>query len=191
MADIETVEETDDVLKLKIEGINEAVANSLRRSMMVKVPTLSISELEISRNESGLIDETLANRVGQVPFTIPQNVDVEDEVHIALKQEGPGTVLAEDLKADNDEAEPVNPEAIIVDLKEDQGVEFEATAELGTGEEHAQHQGGTVGYKKVDETTYEFRVESTSGYSNQELFEKAIESLRTELEQFEEAVDEL
>ena len=191
MADIETVEETDDVLKVKIEGINEAVANSLRRSMMVKVPTLSISELEISRNESGLIDETLANRVGQVPFTIPQNVDVEDEVHIALKQEGPGTVLGEDLKADNDEAEPVNAEAIIVDLKEDQGLEFEATAELGTGEEHAQHQGGTVGYEKVDETTYEFRIESTSGYSNEELFEKAIESLKKELDQFEEAVGEL
>jgi DNA-directed RNA polymerase subunit D len=191
MADIETVDETEDVLKLKIEGINEAVANSLRRSMMVKVPTLSISELEVSRNESGLIDETLANRIGQVPFTIPENVDVEDEVHIALKQEGPGTVLAEDLKANNDEAEPVNPEAIIVELKEDQGLELEATAELGTGEEHAKHQGGTVGYEKIDETTYEFRIESTSGYSNEELFERAIESLRTELDQFEEAVAEL
>lgn len=191
MADIETVDETEDVLKLKIEGINEAVANSLRRSMMVKVPTLSISELEVSRNESGLIDETLANRIGQVPFTIPENVDVEDEVHIALKQEGPGTVLAEDLKANNDEAEPVNPEAIIVELKEDQGLELEATAELGTGEEHAKHQGGTVGYEKIDETTYEFRIESTSGYSNEELFERAIESLGTELDQFEEAVAEL
>lgn len=191
MADIETVEETDDILKLKVEGINEAVANSLRRSMMVKVPTLSVSELHVSRNESGLIDETLANRIGQIPFTVPQNVDAEDEVHIALKQEGPGTVLAEDLKADNDEAEPVNPEAIIVDLKEDQGLELEATAELGTGEEHAKHQGGTVGYEKVDEETYEFRIESTSGYSNKELFEQAIESLRTELDQFEEAVESL
>jgi len=191
MADIETVEETDNVLKLELEGINEAIANSLRRSMMVKVPTLSVSELKVSRNESGLIDETLANRIGQIPFTIPQNVDVDDEVHIALKQEGPGTVLAEDLKADNEEAEPVNPEVIIVDLKEDQGVELEATAELGTGEEHAKHQGGTVGYEKVDETTYEFRIESTSGYSNEELFEKALESLRTELDQFEEAVAEL
>lgn len=191
MVNIETVEETDNVLKLELEGINEAIANSLRRSMMVKVPTLSVSELEVSRNESGLIDETLANRIGQIPFTIPQNVDVDDEVHIALKQEGPGTVLAEDLKADNEEAEPVNPEVIIVDLKEDQGVELEATAELGTGEEHAKHQGGTVGYEKVDETTYEFRIESTSGYSNEELFEKALESLRTELDQFEEAVAEL
>lgn len=191
MADIETVEETDDVLKIKLEGVNEAIANSLRRSMMVKVPTLSVSEVSVSKNESGLIDETLANRIGQIPFTIPKNVDVDDQVHIALKQDGPGTVLAEDLKADNDEAEPVNPEAIIVDLKEDQGLELEATAELGTGEEHAKHQGGTVGYEKIDETTYEFRIESTSGYSNQELFEKAIDSLRKELDQFEEAAESL
>lgn len=191
MADIETVEETDDVLKLKIEGINEAVANSLRRSMMIKVPTLSVGELHVSKNESGLIDEAIANRIGQVPFTVPKNVDEDDEVHIALKQEGPGTVLAEDLKADNDEAEPVNPEAIIVELKEDQGIELEATAELGTGEQHAKHQGGTVGYEKTGENSYEFRIESTSGYSNEELFEQAIESLRKELDQFEEAVAEL
>jgi len=44
MADIETVEETEDVLKLKVEGINEAIANSLRRAMIVKVPTLSVSQ---------------------------------------------------------------------------------------------------------------------------------------------------
>lgn len=191
MVDTETVEETDDVLKLRVEGINEAVANSLRRAMMVKVPTLAVQELHVSRNESGLIDEMLANRIGQVPFAIPQNVDEDDQVHIALKQEGPGTVLAEDLKADNDEAEPVNPETVIVDLKEDQGLELEATAELGIGEQHAKHQGGTVGYDKVDENTYEFRIESTSGYSNKELFEQALESLRKELGQFEEAVAEL
>lgn len=189
--EIETVEETDDVLKLKVEGINEAVANSLRRSMMVKVPTLAVEQLQVSRNESGLIDEMLANRVAQVPFTIPQNVEEDDEVHIALKQEGPGTVLAEDLKADNDEAEPVNPETVIVELKEEQGVEFEGTAVLGTGEQHAKHQGGTVGYEKLDEDTYQFRIESTSGYSNEELFEEAIESLRKELDQFEEAVAEI
>ena len=188
---LEKVEEENEVLTVKLEDSNEAVANSLRRAMMARVPTLAVKHIDVVKNESGLFDEMLANRIGQVPWTIPQKFNEDDELHIALKQEGPGTVLAEDLKADNDEAEPVNPEAIIVDLKEDQGLEFEATAELGTGEEHAQHQGGTVGYEKVDETTYEFRIESTSGYSNEELFEKAIDSLKKELDQFEEAVGEL
>jgi len=189
--DIETVEETEDVLKLKVEGINEAVANSLRRSMMIKVPTLAIKELDVVKNESGLLDEVLANRVGQIPFTIPKNVDEESQVNVALTQEGPGTVLAEDLKADNDEAEPVNPETVLVTLKEDQGLDFEATAVLGTGEEHAKHQGGTVGYEKLDDETYQFRIESTSGYSNEDLLETAIQTLKEELDVFEEAVAEL
>lgn len=188
---IEVEEQDDRVIKLRLSDSNEAVANSLRRSMMTLVPTLSIQHIDIVKNESGLFDEMLAHRIGQVPFTIPQNVDEDDTVHVALKQEGPGTVLAEDLKTDNDESEPVNPEAVIVELKEGQAVEFEGEAVLGRGREHAKHQGGTVGYEKVDDGEFLFRVESTSGYSNEELFDTAVEEIRKQLDEFEEAVEEL
>lgn len=189
--EIETVEDGDDVLKVEISGINEVIANALRRSMLIKVPTLAVKELEIRKNESALIDEVLANRIGQVPLTVPQNVDEDDTVHVALKQEGPGQVLAEDLKADNDEAEPVNPEAILVDLKDEQGVDLEGEAVLGRGEEHAKHQGGTVGYEKEDDDTFLFRIESTSGYTNEELLQRAIDELKSELDEFEEAVADI
>lgn len=188
---LEEVKETDDVLKLKLDDTDEAVANALRRAMISKAPTLAIKHLEISKNDSGLFDEVIANRVGQIPFTIPQNIDEDDEVHVALTQEGPGKALAGDLQAGNDEAEPVNPEAEIVSLKEGQELEFEAVAVLGEGGEHAKHQGGTVGYEKLEEGTYVFRIESTSGYSNRELFNKALEVLEDELDEFEEFVDEI
>lgn len=187
-----TVEEDgDDIMELRLEGANAAIANTLRRAIMAKTPTLAVQHLDIVRNESALFDEVLANRVGQVPFTVPENVEEDDTVNVALKQEGPGTVLAEDLKTDNDEAEPVNPETVIVDLKEDQAVEFEAEAELGRGEEHAKHQGGTVGYEKVDEGEFLFRIESTSGHTNQELVQRAIDAVKSELDEFEEAVEDL
>lgn len=189
--EVEEIEEKEDVLEVKLSGANDAVANTLRRVMITKIPTLSVQEVDIVKNESGLFDEVLAHRIGQVPFSIPENVDEGDTVNIALKQEGPGTVLAEDLKSDNDEAEPTNPETVIVDLKENQGVKLEADASLGLGKEHAKHQGGTVGYEKVDEGEYEFRIESTSGYSNRELFNAAIEKVQEELDQFEEAVEAL
>lgn len=191
MMEIEILEEDGDVLEAELSDANEVIANALRRSMLIKVPTLAVKELEVRKNESALIDEILANRIGQVPFTVPQNVEEDDTVHIALKQEGPGQVLAEDLKADNAEAEPVNPEAILVDLKEGQGVDLEAEAVLGRGEEHAKHQGGTVGYEKEEEETFTFRIESTSGYSNEELLEAGVESLKEELDDFEEAVAEI
>ena len=188
---VETVEEREDVLKVKIEDIDEAVANALRRSMITKVPTLAVKHLEVSRNDSGLFDEVIANRVGQVPFTIPENVEEDDEVHVAISQEGPGKALAGDIQADNDEAEPVNPDAEIVTLKEDQALKFEGVAVLGKGDEHAKHQGGTVGYEKVDEGDYVFRIESTSGYSNEELFEQAVKQVQGEVDEFEEFVEEL
>lgn len=187
-----TVEEDgDEVIEIRLEDSNEAIANTLRRSMITKVPTLAVQELEIMKNESALFDEVLANRVGQVPFTIPENVEEGDTVNIALKQEGPGTVLAEDLVADNDEAEPVNPETILVELKEDQALEFEADATLGTGAEHAKHQGGTAGYEKVDDGEFLFRIESSSGYSNTGLVEAAVSIVKQELDEFEEALEDL
>jgi DNA-directed RNA polymerase subunit D len=189
--EVETVEDNGEVLKVDIKEINEVIANAMRRSMMTKVPTLAVKEINITRNESALFDEVLANRIGQVPFTIPEKVEEDDIVNIALKQEGPGQILAEDLKADNDEAEPVNPEAIIVDLKENQGVDLEAQAVLGKGRDHAKHQGGTVGYEKIDDGEFRFRIESTSGYEPEDLLEESIQVIKEELDEFEEEIENL
>jgi DNA-directed RNA polymerase subunit D len=188
---LEILNEEDDVLEAQLTQANEAIANSLRRSMMAKVPTLAIKELQITQNESGLFDEVLANRMGQIPFTIPENIEEGDTVHIAVQQEGPTNVHAEDLKADNDEAEPVNPDALIVQLKEDQELKLEAEAVLGKGRDHAKHQGGTIGYQKTGENEFIFRIESTSGYTNKELLNAAIQQVKQDLNQFEEAVQQL
>jgi DNA-directed RNA polymerase subunit D len=188
---LEILNEEDDVLEAQLSQANDAIANTLRRAMTVKVPTLAIKELHINQNESGLFDEVLANRMGQVPFTVPQNIDEDDTVHIAVQKEGPDKVHADDIKADNDEAEPVNPDALIVELKEGQEVTLEGEAVLGTGEQHAKHQGGTIGYQKTGDNQYVFRIESTSGHTNQELLQAGIQQVQEELDQFEEAVEEL
>lgn len=186
-----TVEEDGPVSKIRLTDANPAIANALRRSILTKVPTLSVQHLDINENQSAVFDEMLAHRVGQVPFTIPQNVEEGDTVHVAASQEGPGKLYASDIKTDNEEAEPVNPDTVVASLKEDQVVDFEGEAELGRGEEHAKHQGGTVGYEKVGEGEFVFRIESSSGYSNEELFEQAIEEVKRELDEFKEAVEEL
>ncbi|MFB6245259.1 MAG: hypothetical protein ABEJ03_02835 [Candidatus Nanohaloarchaea archaeon] len=188
--DIE-VEEDERVSIIRLTDANEAVANSLRRTVLSKVPTLAVQHVDITVNESALFDEMLAHRIGQVPFTVPDRVEEEDTVHVAVQQEGPGKLRAEDIKTDDDGIEPVNPEAVIATLKEGQSVELEGEASLGRGREHAKHQGGTVGYEKVDNGEFLFRVESSSGYTNTELFEEAFEVLESELESFEEEVKEL
>lgn len=185
------VEEDGQILKVKLEDTNEAVANSLRRGMLTKVPTLSVQHVEIVKNESALFDEMLAHRIGQVPLQIPENFDEDDTMHIAIKKEGPGNVIAEDIQVEDEAAEPANPETVIATLKENQEIELEGEAEIGQGEEHAKHQGGTVGYEKVEEGEYLFRIESSSGYDNKELFNQALEQLKKDLDEFAEAVEEL
>ncbi len=188
---LEVLNEEDGVLEAQLSQANEAVANALRRTMMSSVPTLAIKELHINQNQSGLFDEVLANRMGQIPWKIPQNVDEDDTVHIAVQQEGETTVHAEDIKADNDEAEPVNPDTVIVDLKESQELTLEGEAVLGTGKDHAKHQGGTIGYQKTGDNQFVFRIESTSGYSNKKLLQAAIQEIKADLDEFEEATEEL
>ncbi|MFB6192824.1 MAG: hypothetical protein ABEK00_01095 [Candidatus Nanohaloarchaea archaeon] len=187
---LEKVEEDQGVLTVKLEDSNEAVANSLRRAMMARVPTLAVKHIDVVKNESGLFDEMLANRIGQIPWTIPQKFNEDDELHLALNQEGPTTVTAEDFTVDNEEAEPVE-DALIVELHDNQDIELEAKAVLGTGREHAKHQGGTVGYEKTGEGEFKFRVETTSGYTNEELLEKAIQTIQKELEEAETESEEL
>ena len=188
---LEILNEEDDVLEAQLSNANPAVANALRRSMMTKVPTLAIKELHINQNESGLFDEVLANRMGQIPLTIPENVDEDDTVHIAVQQEGPGMVHGSDIKTGNDEAEVVNPDVAIVELKEGQELTLEGEAVLGNGQEHAKHQGGTIGYQKTDDNQFVFRIESTSGYTNQELLQESISEIQDELEEFQDAVQNL
>jgi DNA-directed RNA polymerase subunit D len=185
--EIEIGEEEDGVLEATLKDSYPAVANALRRSMMTKVPTLAIKELEVVKNESGLFDEDLANRFGQVPFEIPDHFDEDDELHIAVKKEGPTNVKSGDIQVDNEDAQPVNDEIALVKLKEDQELEFEATAVLGNGREHAKHQGGTVGYEK-DRDDFHFRIESTSGYNNEELLKASIRELQEELEDFKASI---
>ena len=185
--EIEITEEKDDYIKAELTDSNEAVANSLRRAMTIKTPTLAIKNIEVTKNDSGLFDEILANRIGQIPFTIPQNIDEEDTVHIAIKQEGETAVTAEDITTDNTEAEPAQ-DALLVRLNEEQELELEGEAKLGYGDQHAKHQGGNIGYEQTSEDTFEFRIESTSGYTNKELLQTAIKQIQEDLDQLEQAI---
>jgi len=183
---LELGDEEDGVLEATLKDASPAMANAIRRSAMTKVPTLAIKELQVVQNESGLFDEVLANRLGQVPFTIPKKFNEDDELHIAIKKEGPVKVKSGDIQTDNDEAQPLNDEIDVVTLKEGQELELEATAALGTGREHAKHQGGTVGYEKTGEEEFKFWIESTSGHSNQELLKSSVEQLKEDLDNFED-----
>lgn len=150
--DVELLQKSKDKLKMSfvVRGISPAYANALRRILMHEVPTLAIEDVEFSKNSSILYDERIAHRLGLLPlltdlksYEMKKDCKCEGkgcarcQVSISLKAKGPCMVTAAALKPKDPKIKPAYPEMPIVQLLKGQELEFEATAELGVGKEHA------------------------------------------------------
>lgn len=217
---IQILEKKDKEIKFLLEGVTPGFANELRRIMMVEVPTMAIEWVDFKKNDSILNDEVIANRLGQIPLTFDKKAyDLHStckcegkgcsrcQVKLVLKKKGHGMVYSGDLKSKAKDVQPVFDKIPVVELFEDQFLEFEATAQLGTGKEHIKWQGGLIGYKnkpakeiakkdESDETKYVedsfiFNVESVSGYSPEELIMTAGEILEEKMKDFDKSLKKL
>ncbi len=160
---IEVLNNKDNKLSFVIEGINPALANTLRRLILTEVPVLAIEEVEFEKNNSGLYDEILAHRLGLVPLkTDLKSYNIKSEckckgkgcalceLKLTLNAEG-GTVYASQLKSTDPKAIPVYPEMILVELIKKQKLELEATAILGQGKTHMKFSPGLAYYRGYPE----------------------------------------
>lgn len=153
-------------IELRVDDATTGQINALRRTMLAEVPTLAIEDVTIYDNRSALFDEVIAHRLGMLPVPtdpslfaewdpdaeLEEDEDAHGEILYTLTFEGPGTVRARDLTpATEDEfAEIAEPEVPIVKLGRDQRLMLEATATLGTGDQHAKWQPvSAVGYREV------------------------------------------
>ncbi|MCW1296437.1 MAG: DNA-directed RNA polymerase subunit D [Candidatus Parvarchaeota archaeon] len=147
---IKILEENNERLKFIIDGLNIELLNSLRRICMSEVPVMAIKEVEFRKNSSALYDEIIAHRLGLIPLkTDLKSYNFVSEcsckgktcakcsVKLSLKEVGPKTVYASDMKSTDPEIKPVFPKMPIVKLLEGQELEFTAIAILGRGIEHA------------------------------------------------------
>jgi len=132
-----------------ISGINPAIANTLRRNMIDRVPTMAVEDIEFRKNNSALYDEILAHRIGLVPLTTDlKSYVLKDEckcggegcarctLKLTLKASGPANVTADQFKSKDPKVVPAYP-ILINKLLKGQEIEMEATAILGIGKEHA------------------------------------------------------
>jgi DNA-directed RNA polymerase subunit D len=111
---------------------------------------MAIEDVEIRKNSSALYDEVIAQRLGLLPLTtdldsyeLPQSEeDIKEKkakctVQLTLKEKGPGTVYASEMKTADPKIKPVYPKIPIAKLLKDQELEVVATAVLGLGKNHA------------------------------------------------------
>ena len=147
-----------------LKGINPATANTIRRLVLDEVPTLAVEEVNLTKNNSALYDETIAHRIGLIPlktdlesYTLPAKCKCKGEgcarcrVNFKLKAVGPCNVFAENLEFDDPKVKPINPKIPIVLLLKGQKLEMDGFAVLGVGKDHMKFSPAHIYYRGYPE----------------------------------------
>ena len=138
------MDKKENQLEFKAE-ISESLANSIRRYAM-QIPILAIDEVEISRNDSALYDETIAHRIGLIVLKTEKNMNSKTEIKMKLHVKKEGNVYSKDFRGD---AEVVYKNTPITLLNEGQELNVVGTAKLGRGVEHSKFSSGIIFYRNV------------------------------------------
>jgi len=149
--------------------MDETLANSLRRYIN-QIPVLAVDEVEISKNDSALYDETIAHRIGLVPLKMEGNAKKKGgKLKLSVKREG--TVYSGDLTG--------NPAIVykkipLTTLNNNKELELIATVKTGKGSEHSKFSPGLMFYRNASEIILnrEFYENIKKVFPNVEIREK-------------------
>ena len=125
--------------------IEETLANAIRRYLN-QIPILAIDELEISKNDSPLYDETIAHRTGLIPLKMDKLEKTPIKLKLSSKKEG--IVFSGELNGKTKVAYENIP---ITSLNKNYELEFTATTKLGKGSEHSKFSPGLMFYRNIIE----------------------------------------
>jgi len=171
---IDVVEMTQTKAQLVISDTNPSFANALRRTIVADVPKMAIDNVEFHlgpimdekgqafESVSPMFDEIVAHRLSLVP--VPTDLSIFNfrakctcngegcpncTIMYSLNKKGPCTVYSGDLEPVGDVKFRIKDDLIpIVKLADDQALLIYATAELGTGKQHAKWQAALgAGYR--------------------------------------------
>ncbi|MEK6757532.1 MAG: DNA-directed RNA polymerase subunit D [Nanoarchaeota archaeon] len=129
--------------------VGESLANAIRRYLS-QVQVLAINEVEISKNDSPLYDETVAHRLGLIPLITKGAVNEKTEMKLKLDVKKEGYVYSGDLKG---EVQVVHNKIPITTLAKDQEVKITATVTAGKGSDHSKFSPGLMFYRNISEIT--------------------------------------
>jgi len=127
--------------------IEESLANAIRRSLN-QIPIFAIDEVEISKNDSPLYDETVAHRLGLIPLKIEKKLDEKKKYSLKLDSKKEGFVNSSELKGP---IKVVYDNIPITLLHKGQELNLKATIKVGKGIEHSKFSPGLLFYRNVVE----------------------------------------
>jgi DNA-directed RNA polymerase subunit D len=136
------IKDTKDKLVFEAE-INSTLANGIRRYVN-NIPTIAIEEVEISKNDSPLYDETIAHRMGLIPLKQGKK---EEKFKLKVKKEG--MVYSGEIEG----VDVVYDKIPITLLSKGQELDIAGVTKAGIGKEHAKFSPGNLTYREVVEVT--------------------------------------
>ena len=136
------VEKKDNILIFTVEA-DESILNTIRRYVN-HIPVLAVDEIEISKNDSPLYDETIAHRIGLIP--LKNENKTKGKLKLNVKKEG--IVYSEELKGD---IKVIYDKIPITLLGKNQELEFVANVKTGKGSDHSKFSPGLIFYRNVFE----------------------------------------
>lgn len=134
------INKKDDQIVFTAE-IEDSLANAIRRYFN-HIPILAINEVEISKNDSPLYDETIAHRLGLIPLKMDKAFKEPVKIKLASKD---NFVYSKDLKG----AKPAFETIPITSLKKGQELELTGTAISKTGSDHSKFSPGLIFYRNI------------------------------------------
>lgn len=162
------IEKTENQIIFTAE-IDETIANSIRRYIN-QVPVLAVDEIEISKNDSALYDETVAHRIGLIPLKMSGDAAKKPgKLKLDVKKEG--MVYSGELKGS---PAVVYKNIPITLLNNNQELQLVATVKAGKGSEHSKFSPGLMFYRNVAKIIIdkEFYEEIKKVYPGAEILEK-------------------
>jgi len=138
------INKKDNQITFQVE-INESLANAIRRYLN-QVPILAIEDVEISKNDSPLYDETVAHRIGLIPLKMDKSVNDKTVAQFKLNVKKEGIVYSKELSG---KLKIVYDQIPITFLKKGEELKIVATAKIGTGNEHSKFSPGLMFYRNT------------------------------------------
>ncbi len=141
---MKTINKKDKQITFSAE-VDESLANAIRKYVN-QIPIQAIDEVEISKNDSPLYDETIAHRIGMIPFKMDKVVNEKGREQVTLTSSKEGAVYSGEI---NGKIKPVYDKIPITLLKKGQELEILATVKVGKGVEHVKFSPGLIFYRNA------------------------------------------
>lgn len=139
---MELLEKKNNKISFEAE-MDESLANAIRR-YLGHVCVLAVDEVEISKNDSPLYDETIAHRIGLIPLKTDKSVNEKTAASLKLAVDKEGIVYSGQLKGNT---KVVYDKIPITLLNKGQELDLVAHIKAGKGIEHAKFSPGLMFYR--------------------------------------------